>query len=94
MANLIKPGQGVKLTGDTGGVSQMADKSDSITWYGELEMIIPENFFVAASENQILGVVFCAALFSCAMMKADKTSKDFMLRVNSSLSMVRCEHLC
>ncbi|KAI8887170.1 SDF-domain-containing protein [Backusella circina FSU 941] len=88
MANLIKPGQGVQLTGDTSGVSQLADKSDSITWYGELQMIIPENFFVAAAQNQILGVVFCAALFSCAMMKADKTSKNFMLRINSSLSMI------
>ncbi|KAG2192585.1 hypothetical protein INT47_006037 [Mucor saturninus] len=86
MANLIKPGQGVVLYGDTSEVATMAETT--ITWYGELEMIIPKNFFVAATENQILGVVFCAAMFSCAMMKADKKSKEFMLRVNDSLSMI------
>lgn len=88
MANIIKPGQGVVLYGDTSEVAGMAAKEQSITWYGEMEMIIPSNFFVAATNNQILGVVFCAALFSCAMMKADKKSKDFMLRVNDSMSMI------
>jgi proton glutamate symport protein len=88
MANLVKPGQGVTLYGDTSEVAGMAEKESSITWYGELEMIIPENFFIAATENQILGVVFCAAMYSCAMMKADKKSKEFMLRICDSLSMI------
>ncbi|KAI7898614.1 Sodium:dicarboxylate symporter family-domain-containing protein [Cokeromyces recurvatus] len=88
MANLIKPGKGVTLFGDTSEVASLAEKGSHITWYGELEMIIPENFFVAALKNEILGVVFCAAMFSCAMMQADKTSKDFMLRINSSLSLI------
>lgn len=88
MANIIKPGQGVVLYGDTSEVAGMAAKEASITWYGEMEMIIPSNFFVAATNNQILGVVFCAAMFSCAMMKADKKSKDFMLRINDSMSMI------
>ncbi|KAI8063108.1 Sodium:dicarboxylate symporter family-domain-containing protein [Thamnidium elegans] len=86
MANIIRPGDGVVLFGDTSEVDKLAETS--ITWYGELEMIIPHNFFVAAVDNQILGVVFCAAMFSCAMMKADKKSKEFMLRVNDSLSMI------
>ncbi|GAN06433.1 sodium:dicarboxylate symporter [Mucor ambiguus] len=88
MANLIKPGQGVVLFGDTSQVEGMAEQEASITWYGEMEMIIPKNFFVAATNNQILGVVFCAAMFSCAMMKADKKSKEFMLRINDSMSMI------
>lgn len=51
-------------------------------------MIVPKNFFIAASEGSILGVVFCASMFSAATMLADKTSKKFMLRINSSLSQV------
>lgn len=88
MANLIKPGEGVTLYGDTSSVESMAEQESSITWYGELEMIIPKNFFVAATNNQILGVVFCAAMYACAMMKADKKSKEFMLRICDSLSMI------
>ncbi|KAI8371351.1 Sodium:dicarboxylate symporter family-domain-containing protein [Radiomyces spectabilis] len=89
MANLIKPGHGVVLTGaDSQEVDAMAEKEKEITWYGEMFMIIPENFFKAAVEGKVLAIVFCAAMFACAMMKADKKSKKFMLQINESLSMI------
>lgn len=90
MANLVKPGVGVVLPGDTDNsdASDLAGKSGEITWYGEMFMIIPENFFVAASEDQILGIVFCAAMFACAAIKADKKSRDVMLMICESLSQV------
>ncbi|KAI8393382.1 Sodium:dicarboxylate symporter [Radiomyces spectabilis] len=88
MANLIKPGKGVVLTGDTSDFDELAQQGQDITWHHELFMIIPENFFKAAVDNSILGVVFCAAMFSCAMMKADKHSKKVMLEFNHSLSLI------
>ncbi|KAG2235487.1 hypothetical protein INT48_007885 [Thamnidium elegans] len=91
MANLVKPGVGVILPvgEDVSDIEKLADTGKtSITWAKELFLIVPENFFIAAVENQVLAIVFCAVLFSCAMMKADRKSKKFMLRINESLSQV------
>ncbi|KAI9496169.1 Sodium:dicarboxylate symporter family-domain-containing protein [Zychaea mexicana] len=90
MANLVKPGEGVILPGeqDNADASDLASRSGEITWYGEMFMIIPENFFIAAAEDQILGIVFCAAMFACAAIKADKKSRDVMLMICESLSQV------
>jgi proton glutamate symport protein len=92
MANLVKPGVGVVMPEgqDTSAVADLAKKEEeSITWAHELFMIIPSSFFKAAVENQVLAIVFCAVMFACAMMKADKKSKKVMLEINESLSMVR-----
>ncbi|KAI9267886.1 Sodium:dicarboxylate symporter family-domain-containing protein [Phascolomyces articulosus] len=90
MANLVKPGVGVILPGDDANddASELASRSDEITWYGEMFMIIPENFFAAAVEDQILGIVFCAAMFACAAIKADKKSRDVMLMICEAMSQV------
>jgi proton glutamate symport protein len=92
MANLIKPGHGVILPvgQDTSSIEAMAEtEKTSITWSGEMFMIIPENFFVAAVNNKVLAIVFCAVMFACSMMKADKKSKKVMLEINEALSQVR-----
>jgi proton glutamate symport protein len=92
MANIIKPGAGVILPvgQDTSAVQEMANKEKtSITWSGEMFLIIPESFFKAAVENKVLAIVFCAVMFSCAMMKADKKSKKVMLEINEALSQVK-----
>lgn len=91
MANLVKPGVGVVIPEgqDTSTVADLAKKEEeSITWAHELFMIIPSSFFKAAVENQVLAIVFCAVMFACAMMKADKKSKKVMLKINESLSQV------
>ncbi|KAG1141709.1 hypothetical protein G6F37_009779 [Rhizopus arrhizus] len=91
MANLIKPGHGVILPvgQDTSSIEAMAEtEKTSITWSGEMFMIIPENFFVAAVNNKVLAIVFCAVMFACSMMKADKKSKKVMLEINEALSQV------
>jgi Na+/H+-dicarboxylate symporter len=91
MANLVKPGVGVVLPKgqDTSSVADLAEKEKhNITWANELFLIIPESFFKAAVENKVLAIVFCAVMFACSMMKADKKSKKFMLEVNESLSQV------
>lgn len=90
MANLIKPGAGIVLpqSGDSSEASTLADKSGEITWDGEMFMIIPQNFFQAASDDQILGIVFCAAMFACAAIKADRKSRNTMLNICDALSQV------
>ncbi|KAI9261103.1 Sodium:dicarboxylate symporter family-domain-containing protein [Sporodiniella umbellata] len=91
MANLVKPGVGVALPvgQDTSSIEAMAaTEKTAITWSGELFMIIPENFFVAAVNNKVLAIVFCSVMFACAMMKADRKSKKLMLEINEALSQV------
>ncbi|CAO3633746.1 unnamed protein product [Mucor hiemalis] len=91
MANLVKPGNGVVLPKgqDTTAVQEMAAKEkQSITWANEMFLIIPESFFKAAVENKVLAIVFCAVMFACSMMKADKKSKKVMLKINEALSQV------
>lgn len=91
MANLVKPGAGVTLPvgEDISSVQALADnEKTSITWSGEMFMIIPESFFKAAVENKVLAIVFCAVMFACSMMKADKKSKKVMLKINEALSQV------
>lgn len=92
MANLVKPGNGVVLPvgSDTSSVETLAEtSSESITWAKEMFLIIPENFFKAAVDNKVLAIVFCAVMFACSMMKADKKSKKFMLELNESLAQVK-----
>lgn len=91
MANLVKPGLGVVLPvgQDTSSIQSMANtEKTSITWANELFMIIPDNFFSAAVNNKVLAIVFCAVMFACSMMKADKKSKKTMLKINEALSQV------
>ncbi|CAO3658195.1 unnamed protein product [Rhizopus stolonifer] len=91
MANIVKPGVGVTLPvgQDISSVEQMAaTEKTSITWSGEMFLIIPENFFVAAVENKVLAIVFCSVMFACSMMKADRKSKKVMLEINEALSQV------
>jgi proton glutamate symport protein len=97
MANLIKPGAGVILPvgQDTSAVEAMAStEKTSITWANEMFLIIPESFFKAAVENKVLAIVFCAVMFACSMMKADKKSKKVMLKINEALSQVNKNFLC
>ncbi|CEP08334.1 hypothetical protein [Parasitella parasitica] len=91
MANLVKPGNGVVLPvgQDTSSVKELAEKENtSITWANEMFLIIPESFFKAAVDNKVLAIVFCAVMFACSMMKADKESKRVMLKINEALSQV------
>jgi proton glutamate symport protein len=91
MANLVKPGKGVILPigQDTSSVETLANtEKTSITWANELFLIIPDNFFSAAVNNKVLAIVFCAVMFACSMMKADKKSKKMMLKINEALSQV------
>ncbi|KAJ1675329.1 hypothetical protein EV182_001485 [Spiromyces aspiralis] len=84
MSNLIKPGKGMSLEG-----AEAPDLSGSqkITWESELNKIVPKSFFEAASNNEVLQIVFCAIIFAIAIIRTKlakhrHTMNDFL----SSLS--------
>lgn len=85
--NIAKPGSGF--------VGQMIEDpkdlptNKPITWITEMEHIVPEAFFMAMADHKaVLAIVFCAAMFSVAIMKADEESKRVMIAFNSSLSLI------
>ncbi|KAG0060017.1 hypothetical protein BGZ89_012614 [Linnemannia elongata] len=84
--NIAKPGSG--FVGQT--IETPTDlPTKTITWITEMESIVPEAFFMAMADHKaVLAIVFCAAMFSVAIMKADEESKRVMIAFNSSLSLI------
>ncbi|KAF9151605.1 hypothetical protein BG015_006461 [Linnemannia schmuckeri] len=84
--NIAKPGSG--FVGQS--IETPSDlPSKKITWITEMESIVPEAFFMAMADHKaVLAIVFCAAMFSVAIMKADEESKRVMIAFNSSLSLI------
>ncbi|KAG0229128.1 Sodium:dicarboxylate symporter family-domain-containing protein [Mortierella sp. GBAus27b] len=83
--NMIKPGHGFSMDGL---VAPEADNR-TITWDKELFQIVPVSFFGAMSDPKaVLAIVFCAVMFSVAIMRADSQSKKVMLDFNASLSAI------
>jgi len=84
--NISRPGDGVSLAGKTADKGKELTKN-VISWADELYHIVPESFFKAGAENEVLQIVFCSILFAVAIMKIKKTElKKPMLEINQSLS--------
>ncbi|KAF9372053.1 hypothetical protein CPB97_001503 [Podila verticillata] len=82
--NIIKPGQGFTMGTETPNITKTP-----ITWVTELNHIVPTSFFGAmADPKAVLAIVFCAIMFSVAIMLADRESKKVMLAFNDSLSKI------
>jgi Na+/H+-dicarboxylate symporter len=64
MVNVFRPGVGVSLAGATAGT---AVASTPTTLTGVLEHIVPQSFFEAAAQNEVLQVVFWSILFGLAL---------------------------
>ena len=85
--NLVKPGVGVNLasaSAETG--AQLARKHTTLA--GVIEHTVPQSFFEAAANNEVLQVVFFAILFAVALSKVQGPAKAFMLSACESLSEV------
>ena len=81
--NIVKPGKGFSMDGLV--APNVTGKP--ITWVTEMETIVPQSFFaVMADPKAVLAIVFCAVMFSVAIMRADPQSKKVMLDFNASLS--------
>jgi proton glutamate symport protein len=83
--NLIRPGQGVNISGASAAVgTDLAAKHVTLT--GVLEHVVPQSFFEAAANNEVLQIVFFSVLFGVALARAGQGSKVTMLAFCESLS--------
>ena len=83
--NVIRPGAGVNITGASAAVgNDLAQKHVTLT--GVLEHVVPQSFFEAAANNEVLQIVFFSVLFGVALSRAGRSSKLTMLSFCESLS--------
>ncbi|BAH39047.1 MAG TPA: dicarboxylate/amino acid:cation symporter [Gemmatimonas aurantiaca] len=85
--NLVKPGVGLQIAPDVGaGEEFQALASKTPTFASVLEHTVPQSFFEAAAQNEVLQIVFFAILFAVALARVEGDSKTVMLNWLQSLS--------
>ena len=78
MVNLVRPGAGVHLPPPApGAAAQVTGPPPTLA--GMLEHIVPQSFFEAAVQNEVLQVVFWSVLFAVALSQVRGRPKDIML---------------
>ena len=75
--NLIKPGVGVQLSASAAEGKQLAQSTPSFSVF--LEHIVPQSFFEAAANNEVLQIVFFSILFAVALSQVREKPKLAML---------------
>jgi proton glutamate symport protein len=75
--NLTRPGIGVQLTASTNEGLELAQKTPSFA--GFLEHIVPQSFFEAAANNEVLQIVFFSIIFAVALSQVRNGPKQAML---------------
>jgi proton glutamate symport protein len=75
--NLTRPGAGVRLTASATEGQELAQKTPSFG--GFIEHIVPQSFFEAAANNEVLQVVFFAIIFAVALSQVRNGPKQAML---------------
>ena len=83
--NIIKPGLGATLKAPAAGA---LPASEAITFASVLEHIVPQSFFEAAANNQMLQVVVWSVLFAIGLTQVRGRPKDMMLGFCESLAEV------
>jgi len=81
--NVLRPGAGVQLPAPTAGGA--APVTGGVTLSGLLEHLVPQSFFEAATNNEVLQVVFWAVLFALALTQIRPASRDVVLRFVEAL---------
>jgi proton glutamate symport protein len=82
--NLVKPGVGVSLAVSAEEGKQFAATQTTLS--GVIEHTVPQSFFKAAADNEVLQVVFFALLFAAALSQVKGKAKETMLAFCESLS--------
>ncbi|MFN8579795.1 MAG: dicarboxylate/amino acid:cation symporter [Gemmatimonadaceae bacterium] len=83
--NLTKPGVGIDLgAATTTEGTEFAAKKTTLS--GVLEHTVPQSFFEAATNNEVLQIVFFAIIFGVALSRVQGKNKDFMVSAMESLS--------
>jgi proton glutamate symport protein len=85
--NIVKPGRGVNLTSATAETGVQLAKTHT-TFAGILEHTVPQSFFEAAANNEVLQIVFFAIIFGVALSQVQGSARTFMLAACESLSEV------
>ena len=75
--NLTQPGVGVRLSESAEEGQQLAQKTT--TFSGILEHLVPQSFFEAAANNEVLQIVFFSILFGVALSQVKGRPKEVML---------------
>lgn len=76
--NLLRPGDGVQLPAPEAGAAPAA--SGGVTLSGLLQHLVPQSFFEAAANNDVLSVVFWSVLFALALTQIREGPRDVVLR--------------
>ena len=84
--NWVKPGVGLQITADGSSEEFQALAAKTPTFASVLEHTVPQSFFEAAAQNEVLQIVFFAIIFAVALAKVEGPSKKFMLDWLQSLS--------
>lgn len=87
MVNVVKPGRGVNLAAATVEAGSELAKTQT-TFSGVIEHMVPQSFFKAAADNEVLQIVFFAIIFAVALSQVQGPAKTFMLSFCESLSEV------
>jgi len=75
--NILKPGVGVSLVSpETAGAVAVGGQ---VTFTGVLEHIVPQSFFEAAANNEMLQIVFWSVLFAIGLSQVRGRAKETML---------------
>jgi proton glutamate symport protein len=75
--NLTRPGAGVQLTASETEGRQLAQNTPSFGAF--LEHIVPQSFFEAAANNEVLQIVFFSIIFAVALSQVREGPRQAML---------------
>ncbi len=81
--NLLRPGDGVQLPAPAAGAAPAV--SGGVTLGGLLQHLVPQSFFEAAANNDVLSIVFWAVLFALALTQIREGPRDIMVRLCEAL---------
>lgn len=84
--NLTKPGVGITLPPSPQQGQTLAGQQTTLS--GVLTHIVPESFFQAAAQNEVLQIVFWAILFAVGLSQVRGKPKEFMLGFAEGLAEV------
>jgi len=85
--NIVKPGRGVNLSAASAEAGARFAKTHT-TFAGVVEHTVPQSFFEAAANNEVLQIVFFSIIFAVALSQVQGPAKTFMLSFCESLSEV------
>jgi proton glutamate symport protein len=82
--NLSRPGEGIELGASATQGRELAQSNTSFSTF--LEHIVPQSFFEAAANNEVLQIVFFSIIFAVALSQVKEGPKTAMLRFCEGLA--------